>query len=374
MDGRVPLCGRNEERPWGNSTGASQVAAPPARSAIATFSPGYFALVMATGIVSLAAHVRGLEYVAAGLFAVNIAAYAVLWLVTLLRLVRYPKDMVIDLTHHALGVTFLTKVAATCVLGTQFAVLTPWLEVAAALWLVGIVLWVVLIYTFFASVTLREPKPSLAEGINGSWLLVTVATESVAVLGTLVAGVFGREELLLFVALAAYLLGAMFYVLFIALILYRWMFFSMTAAQVTPPYWIDMGALAITTLAGAHLLLAADRWTLLQQLRPFMVGFTLLFWAMGTWWIPLLIIVGAWRHLIEHVPIRYDPQYWSLVFPLGMYTVATHLCATVTGLTFLDIVPAVFVWVALVAWVITFLGLLHTVVGFLRPASMAPAD
>src|SRR5262249_55250619 len=261
-----------------------------------------FALVMATGIVSLAAHVRGLKAVAAGLFAVNIAAYAILWLITLLRLGRYPKDMVFDLTHHTRGVAFLTTVAGTCVLGTQFAVLTPFREVAAALWLVGVFLWVVLIYIFFASVTLREPKPSLAEGINGSWLLVTVAPESVAVLGTLVAGVFGPEEPLLFVALAAYLLGAMFYVLFIALILYRWMFFSMRAVQLTPPYWIDMGALAITTLAGAHLLLAADRWTLLQQLRPFILGFTLLFWAMATWWIPLLIVVGAWRHLIERVP------------------------------------------------------------------------
>jgi tellurite resistance protein TehA-like permease len=353
---------------------ASSAAASPARPAIATFFPGYFALVMATGIVSLAAHFRGLEAIAAALFAVNIAAYAVLWIITLVRLVRYPKDMTFDLTHHPRGVTFLTKVAGTCVLGTQFAVLTPYLEVAAALWLVGVLLWMVLIYTFFASVTLREPKPPLEEGINGAWLLVTVATESVAVLGTLVSDALGPADVLLFVALCAYLLGAMFYILFIALILYRWMFFSMQAIKVTPPYWINMGALAITTLAGARLLLAADRWALLQQLRPFLAGFTLFFWVTGTWWIPLLSIIGIWRHLIERVPIRYEPQYWSLVFPLGMYTVATHLYASATGLTFLDIVPAVFVWIALAAWVVTFLGLLHTLVRVVKPASKLPED
>ncbi len=345
------------------------MAAETARPALAAFFPGYFALVMATGIVSLAAHFRGLEAVAVALFGVNVAAYAVLWGITLLRLLRYPKDVAFDLTHHPRGVTFLTKVAATCILGTQFAVLTPYTGAAATLWMVGTGLWVVLIYTFFASVTLREPKPPLDEGINGAWLLVTVSTESVAVLGTLVAEATGPAEVILFVALSAYVLGAMFYILFVTLILYRWMFFSMRAVKVTPPYWINMGALAITTLAGARLLLAADRWELLGQLRPFLVGFTLFFWATGTWWVPLLVVIGVWRHGVERVPVRYDPQYWSLVFPLGMYTVATHLYAKAAGLSFLDVIPAVSVWVALAAWAITFLGLLSTVAGLLRPSA-----
>ena len=107
-----------------------------------------------------------------------------------------------------------------------------------------------------------------------------------SVLGTLVAPALAVTELVLFVAFAMYLVGAMLYMLFITLILYRWMFFSMPAETLMPTYWINMGALAITTLAGSRLLLVADTWTLLHELRPFLKGFTLFFWATGTWWIP----------------------------------------------------------------------------------------
>jgi tellurite resistance protein TehA-like permease len=342
---------------------------PPAAAGPAwlrSFFPGYFALVMATGIVSLAWHLQGFNSLARGLFCFNVPAFGVLWAITVRRWIRFRPEMVKDLANHARGATFLTTVAASSVLGKQFLLLTALPLAGKCLWLLALLLWLVLIYTFFTAITLVEPKPKLEAGISGSWLLAVVATESLCTLGTMVATSFSRPGLVLFVSLSACFVGAMLYMVLITLILYRWFFRSMDPSMLTPPYWINMGALAITTLAGARLLSVTDSAPILKPFAPFVIGFTLFFWAAATWWIPLLLIVGIWRHLYQKLPLKYDPQYWSLVFPLGMYSVATSVFAGVAPLPFLRPISVFFAIAGLAAWSLAFLGLLGEIACALR--------
>ena len=315
---------------------------------------------MATGIVGIAAQLEGLLFLAKALTWLNALAYIILWLMTGARLALYPKQLFLDLIDHGRGVGFFTVVAGTAVLGSQLVVVYSQYRLAFALWFLAALLWALLTYTIFTAFTVKQQKPSFVDGINGAWLLAVVATEAVSQLAALLSPTVGvHQGLLLFLALCLWLCGGMLYIWMISLIFYRYTFFVFSASDLMPPYWINMGAVAISTLAGVLLIERAPGVPFLMQMTPFLVGFTFLFWATATWWIPMLVILGIWRHGYKRFPFAYDPLYWGLVFPLGMYTASTRRLSEVTSLPFLLPIAHVFIFAAILAWLIVFLGLLH---------------
>jgi tellurite resistance protein TehA-like permease len=338
-------------------------------------SSSSFVVVMATGIVSIGARLLNVALVDSALLFVNVVVYVALWLLTALRLVRHPWAIVRELGDHQRGTGVLAIVAATCVLGAQMILIANSLAIATALLIIGAVLWLVLHYALFVALTIKPEKPSLADGMNGGWLLAVVATESVAVLLALLSTHWHKPLRLDadFVALSMWLWGGMLYVWIVSLIVYRYAFVRFSPADMTPSYWINVGAMAISVLAGSLLADRASAAPLLESLRPFVEGTTVLFWATGTWWIPMIVLLTAWRHVVGGVPVRYDPLYWSAVFPLGMYAVATREMAGEMSLDFLDVIPRVIFWIALVAWLLAFVGmarrLLSRVVGVARAAT-----
>lgn len=331
--------------------------------AIADLFPGYFALVMATGIISIACFFLAMKTIALVLLIINVIAYVVLCLLLLLRLLFFFSRVEADIKDHVRGPGFFTVVAGTCVLGSELLIVVDQSRPAMVLWFAGLGLWLVIMYTFFTAMTVRENKPSIEAGLNGGWLLAVVATQSISVLGTLLVSRLGDyREPILFFTLCMFLVGCMLYLPLITLIFYRFTFVNVTMASLTPPYWINMGAVAITTLAGARLIIAAPGWPLLNEVVPFLKGFTLFFWAAATWWIPLLLALGFWRHVYKKFPLKYDPQYWGMVFPFGMYTVCTFQLANAIAFPLLHVIPRYFIYLALAGWIATSLGLIAAMV------------
>lgn len=334
---------------------------------IKNLSPSYFAMVMATGIVSIAAFLSGMAFISNALFWLNVFSYIILIVFYFIRLVNFKKEFLGDLFDHNRGSGFFTIVAATCILGTQFILQQGNYKIAILLWMLGVILWFILTYTIFTTFTIKENKPTLAEGINGAWLLAVVSTQSLAVLSAKLSMHFLSFKLIInFFAFSMWLWGGMLYIWMISLIFYRYTFFKFSPGDLSPPYWINMGAMAISTLAGSLLIVNTPNAPFLLSTLAFLKGFTIFFWATGTWWIPMLVILAIWRHIYKRFPLTYDPLYWGAVFPLGMYTVSTNEMAKAMNLSFLLPIPQYFIYIALLAWFATFIGLCYKLMKYIN--------
>ncbi len=330
------------------------------RRLVENLHPASCDIVMATGILSIAAGYEGMPALGVGLTYLNIAFLIALLAANVARLIWYRAAFVSDLRSFQRGPGFFTVVAGVAIVGSEILTILRQPGIALAAWIVSVVLWAGFNYAIFIEITINENKPRFEDGINGGWLISVVATQAVANLCAQISDRFVDPQPKLFLALALWLAGGMLYIWLIALIFYRFTFFRFRPESFLPPFWINMGAVAVSALTGAELISHAGNAAFLPGLLPFVKGLTILFWATATWWIPMLAVLAIWQHIIRNVNRPYNLLYWSAVFPLGMYTAATYELAQVMHMPFLMWIPRVFVYVALAGWVATFLAMIHS--------------
>ena len=342
------------------------------KSVIQSFSPAYFALVMSTGIISLAAHALQLSWLAEGFFYLNLGVYPICVGLLALRVLRFPRECWQELTSHEKGASFLALVPATTLLGSQFVLLRGNQGLGSALWVGAAGCWLVLLYAFLWGISTGARKPTLELGFSGRWLLLVVATEALAVLGARLlptnslpadVGVFG--------VMGLFLLGSWLYLVLSTLLFYRLAFVRLVGEEVGAAYWVSIGAGAITVLAGASLVGAMEHTPALADLQPFVKAYSVLFWVVCTWWLPLVCGLRLWNHWTTRPAFAYSPAYWTMVFPLGMYTAATGQLAEALPLPALKLIPTYFIFVALAAWLLTMTGMLHHFWVIMQPRSAA---
>ena len=317
----------------------------------ASLSPAMFSVVLGTGGLSLTANLIGLPRVALLLFWLNVGLLALAWGATVVRTLRGLREMVDDFTHAGRGPSFFLAVLATSIFGLQVCVVAPWPEAVAPIWIFSTALWVVLISCFVVGVTVRADKPEFAAVMGPAWFLPGAALEATVALGTHVSTHSSR--LLDTALLGGFLLGLLLNLLVLAAVLYRWLFVPMSAEQLVATNWINMGGFAIIVVAGVKLA------------SPRLETFIVLSWSIATWWLPILCIGGVWRHAVRKVPLRYDAQYWPVVFSPAVYASGTFLVAEASRLSTLYWIPPLFFAFAAAVWVILMIGLCRS---FLRPS------
>jgi len=327
---------------------------------VAELPVGYFAASMAVGVNAIAAEQLGLHGLAVGLWIAAAVAFVVLAALVTVRAVRWTASLVADLTHHATAFSALTAVVAVNLLGVGATTVLDARWLSRLCWIVGIVGWIALTYTALMATIVRRPTPDLTAAINGTWFLLSAATESVVALTVVVAAGRVPSDAEVLVAVGGFGLGVVLYLIVATLVFLRWTLRSADPEELGPPSWIAAGAAAVIVLAGSKLLDSATTSPYLERLAPFVEGMVLTAWATATFWLPVMLAIGVWRRCVHRIPFRYEPELWSMLFPIGTYGAATFAMANATGLHVLDPVPPIFLTVALLGVAVTTGGLIRS--------------
>lgn len=324
----------------GPQSGPQQLrtAAPPTRRSWGEA----FNVVMATGIVSIAAQKFGLHVVSLALLSLAILAFVPLVALDIVR-ARQPLLLLQRARAPWIGLPATGFVAATTVVGTRLVLLggDGARVIAAVLLAVAALVWLP---------TLSSVLPRLIRGVIGSldlaaqvrgdWLLGVVSTEGLAVLAGALAS--GHHSALHYAATVLWAFGGLLYVAIFWLLAVRVRRYSLTAQQFTPDLWILMGGLAIFCVAGA---ISFRGGAGSPAGVPELTG-----WALATAWIPVLVLGELWRISSLGRP-RFDPERWTMVFPLGMYSVCGVLTGKAFGAAWIAHIGHWWFLVALAAWI-----------------------
>lgn len=292
--------------------------------------PAAGAAVMATGIVSVTFQLMGHETLSRIVLVLACVAWLALAAVFVMGLLTERERWAAAASTPGA----LTAVAATTVVGTRFSLL-GWQVLAEALLALSVVLWAVLLFLVLRNLGRRMP---------GAVFLICVATQGLVVLGSTLA----KAESVAWLAHTAMVLFWCGIALYLVALL---RFDPRQVLAGSGDHWIAGGALAISALAGAKLVLAEHGMYLWSQDDSD---------VLDTVTVALLVLDLAWYLVLavgEFVRprLRYDVRRWGTVFPMGMTAAATLSVSTATAISW-GVLGHVLGWISLLAWLVVAVG------------------
>lgn len=322
----------------------------------AGLTPGYFAGVMGTGIVSIGAQLTDHAVLASVLFWIAVVFYLVLVVLNVWRFAAYRRQMSDDFHDPARAFGFFTFIAATNVIGAMLVGVGLGLA-AAVLLAIATLAWVVFGYVIPWTAVLGNPRRPMLDRANGTWFIWVVASQSIAVVAAGLEPLYpALRQWLAIIAIVAWSTGVVLYTACALFVMLRAMLYRLDPHDLDPPYWVAMGAVAITVVAGARIVEMADA-PMIDVTRELIAGLSVIFWAFASWLIPVLLAAGVWRHLVHRIPLRYQPTLWSFVFPMGMYAAASIYLGRADRLPVVETIGTLWFWVGLGVWCLTAAGM-----------------
>jgi tellurite resistance protein TehA-like permease len=322
--------------------------------------PGWFAMVMATGIVSVALLQAGSPPLSVALLWLAAPAFAVLTVLSAWRAAAFGPPVRDELGRPDQVFSYFAFAAAASVLGSRLADYghrDAAASAVAVLALAAALAWILLTVLVLVILAVRPGLRQAITEVNGTWQLWVVGTQSVAIAATSAyAEGFLPARPGAVTAIVAWSAGAVLYPAVTILVMAR-LLGAGPAQEPFAPYWVTMGAASITVLAATQILPVAAAAGLAWA-KPVLIGAALAFWSVAAALIPVLTVIGGRRRLRRRGRMRFRRELWMIVFPAGMYATASMRLGAAAGLPPVRDIGLVAVWPAAAAWALVFAGMI----------------
>lgn len=357
------------------------------RQIISNITPNWYASIMGTGIVAVAAATLPQQFPGFR------AAATVVWAIAALMLVALSGVTALHWRHHratarshaanpvmahfygAPPMAMLTVGAGTLLLGKDVLGVGLAVNIDWVLWFAGTVLG--LICAAAVPYLMFTRHQISADSAFGGWLMPIVPPMVSASTGALLIPYTpaGQARLsLLLCCYAMFGLSLLASLIVITLIWYRLAVHKTGDARMVPTLWIVLGPLgqsitAANLLGGvAHEALPAPYSTALQA---FGVVYGVPVWGFALLW---ACIAGAITLRTVRAGLPFSLTWWSFTFPVGTCVTATTGIALHTGSSLFTVAAGIFYLALVAAWIIVAVRTVHGSIRgrlFLPPAPIA---
>ncbi|MGQ3683905.1 MAG: tellurite resistance/C4-dicarboxylate transporter family protein [Candidatus Loosdrechtia sp.] len=292
-----------------------------------SFDTRWFSAAMATILIAAISRLHGFEVVVPYFFIAGLAIFFSVLVFRITQVILFYKDSLHEHFNPEKNLYSFSIVGAISLAGVYLSKIFHLYTAAYICWYVAVSFWLIFSLSSFSILFLYQESEDrkIEDILHGGWFFAIAGTQFTAFLGVTVAehAVQNAAGIQLF-SFAQWSVGASLYLVFVVFIILRMVFYPFSSTTAISPYWMNIGAAALTALTGTalyhHVHAAGGPFT---DFLPFLKGFSLFFWSIGLWWLPLLFVLSMRKQACSTDGLTFTVGYWEVVFALGLYAKST---------------------------------------------------
>lgn len=316
------------------------------RRSLRSLDTGYFSVVMSNGIISISLFYHHYYFFSFLFFYFGVVSFALLSALFVFRLLIYRDHFIMDIGKADCAFPLFNTLTAASVMFTRYLM-------TAGKWTYGITLlytieaaWLLLTLVLLAEILLSSTE---SISVSSNWFSLMVSMESLSILTAIFHEVSsftaGNWEL----PLSYWVAGILSYSYVAFHTIRKLVVHGLEEREVVGPFWINMGGAALISLSG---MLFLEGYT--NSAPNFVTDVVhlsiIISLSWSVLWFPVLVTLNVRDIVADRETRRYRPSFWSILFPIGMLSVALYKSQTVLHLDALTYASSAILYLAIILW------------------------